>query len=339
MIKLNKYIKRPKLAIDFGTANCVIIYQGLGLVLSEPTVVAVSLAEKKVLAVGEEAKVMLGKVPEGIIAKRPVKNGGIANFRLAEALLRKFFERVLGKIRLVKPEVIVSVPAGINSVEERAIIQALHSVGAGQIFLLPEPIAAAVGAGMPIHQSSGNLIVNLGGGTAEIAVLSLNGLVSFESHRESGDALNSSIINYLRRKYSIQIGEQTAEQLKISVGSCLPMKDPLEIEVKGKNIKTNQPDSVKITSNDLVDPLRGVLAQIVESIRKVLAKTPPELISDIVDRGMVLSGGTSLLRGIDEYLTKSIGIPAHVVEDPLTCVAKGLSVALNNTDDFKRSMR
>lgn len=336
---INKIIKVPKLAVDFGTANCLIIVEGKGVVVQEPTVVAISPKEKKVLAVGQDAKVMLGKVPEGIIAKRPMKNGGIANYRLAEALLRKFFNQALGNIRLLRPEVIVSVPAGLNSVEERAIIQALHSVGAGHIYLLPEPIAAAVGATMPIHTSSGNLIVNLGGGTAEIAVLSLNGIVTFGSHRGAGDAINASIVQFLKKKHNLQIGEQTAEEIKISIGSALTMKESSTVEVRGKNFKTGMPDSIVISSNELVEPIREVVNEVIVSIKNVLAKTPPELISDIVDRGMILSGGTAQLRGLDELLTKSIGIPAYVVEDPLSCVVRGLNTALKNVDEFKRSMR
>ncbi len=333
------FIQPTKLAIDFGTANCVIIREGKGIVVQEPTVVAVSPKERKVLAVGSDAKDMLGKVPEGIDARRPLKNGGIANYRLAEALLRKFFDKALGRIRIIKPDVIISVPAGLNSVEERAIIQALHAVGAGRIFLLPEPVAAAIGADMPIHKSSGNLIVNLGGGTAEIAMLSMNGIVTFVSHRGAGDAINDAIINYLKRSYNLLIGEKSAEEVKIEIGSALLMRDPLKMDVRGKNLKTGMPDTIEISSNELVEPIRGVLAEIIDSIKKVLAKTPPELMSDIIDRGMVLSGGTALLRGIDELLTKSIGIPAHVVEEPLNCVARGLNLALKNIDTFKRSVR
>jgi len=336
---LNKIFKPRRLAIDFGTANCVIVMEKKGIVLEEPTVVAISLKEKKILAVGAEAKLMLGKVPEGIEAKRPLKNGGISNYKLAEALLNKFMNKALGSVRFIKPDVIVSVPAGINSLEERAIVQAMTSVGAGHIFLLPEPIAAAIGAGMPIQTSSGNLIVNLGGGTAEIAVLSLNGVVAYESHRGAGDALNESIIAYVKKTYSIQIGEITAEEIKIEIGSALRIKLPLEIEVRGKNVKTGLPISVTLNTNELVDTLREVLNEIISSIKKVLSKTPPELMSDIIDRGMVLSGGTSLLRGIDELFTKSVGIPAHVVEEPLICVVRGLTIALKNIDQFKRSLK
>lgn len=333
------FLKVSKLALDFGTANCIIYDSVRGVVVSEPTVVAVSIKEKKVLAIGKEAKEMLGKVPEGIDARRPLKNGGISNYRLAEALLSKFFDIALGKIRIVKPEVIVAIPAGINSVEERAIIQALKSVGAGHIYMLPEPVAAAIGAKMPIHTSSGNLIVNLGGGTAEVAVISLNGLVSYESMKGAGDAINESIRNYVKRKYNLIIGEQSAEEAKIEIGTALLVKQNKEFEIRGKDKKTGQPEIITLTSNELVEPIRDVLDKIIETIKRVLTNTPPELMSDIIDRGIVLSGGTSLLTGLDELLTKSIGIPAHVVDDPLTCVARGLNTALQNIEEFKRSLK
>ncbi|MEO6729174.1 MAG: rod shape-determining protein [Candidatus Dojkabacteria bacterium] len=333
--------QRPKLAVDFGTANCVIIHNRKGIVVREPTVVAISPSEKRVLAVGEEARVMLGKVPEGVEAKRPLKNGGISNYRLAEALLRKFFDRALGRVRLLKPEVIVCVPAGINSVEERAIIQAIHSVGGGRIYLLPEPVAASIGAKLPIHTAAGNLIVNIGGGTSEIAVLSLNGIVSYESQKTAGDAINDAIISYMKNKHNLIIGELTAENIKIKIASAVqvPLREDLVLEVSGKNSKTGQPSIVAIRTNELVEPIRAILNHIIEAIKRVLNRTPPEIMSDLIDRGMALSGGTAMLHGIDELFTKSIGIPAFVVEDPLTSVAKGLNYVLNNIDEFRRSVK
>lgn len=333
--------QRPKLAVDFGTANCVIIHNRKGIVVREPTVVAISPSQKKVLAVGQEAKEMLGKVPDGVEAKRPLKNGGISNYRLAEALLRKFFDRALGRVRLLKPEVIVCVPAGINSVEERAIVQALHSVGGGRIYLLPEPVAASIGAKLPIHKAAGNLIVNIGGGTAEIAVLSLNGIVSYESQKTAGDAINEVIISHMKNKHNLIIGEVTAENIKIKIASAIqvPLREDLVLEVSGKNSKTGQPEVVAIRTNELVEPIRAILNHIIEAIKRVLNRTPPEIMSDLIDRGMALSGGTAMLHGIDELFTKSIGIPAFVVEDPLTSVAKGLNYVLNNIDEFRRSVK
>lgn len=334
----NPFLKK-QMAVDFGTANCVILIKEKGIVLNEPTVVALSDLEKRVVAVGEEAKIMLGKVPEGLIAKRPLKNGGIANYRLAEALLKKFFSEVLGRIRIAKPDVIVSVPAGITSVEERAVVKAFGNVGAGRIFLFPEPVAASIGALLPIHEASGNLIVNLGGGTAEIAVISLNGIVTYCSHRGSGDAINDAIQNTVKNKFNLAIGETTAENIKIKIGSVLKSSKPKKMEVKGLNVKTGLPDTINLTSEDIVIPIRTVVEEIVEKIKFVIEKTPPELVADIFDRGMVLSGGTSLLDGIDEFITKSIGIPAFVVDEPLTAVARGLSTALDNIDKFRRSVR
>lgn len=332
-------LSKKQIAVDFGTANCVILIKGKGIVLNEPTVVAVSELEKRVVAVGEEAKLMLGKVPEGLIAKRPLKNGGIANYRLSEALLKKFFSQALGKVRIIKPDVIVSVPAGLTSVEERAIVKAFNSVGAGKIFLFPEPIAASIGAAMPIHEASGNLIVNLGGGTAEIAVISLNGIVTYCSHRGTGDAINDAIKLTLKNKCNLSIGDLTCEQIKIEIGSVLKSSRSKKMEVKGRNIKTGLPDTVVITSEDILIPVRSVVDEIVSKLKSVIEKTPPELVADIFDRGMVLSGGTSLLDGIDEFITKSIGIPAFVVDEPLTCVARGLSIALDNIANFKRSVK
>ncbi len=336
---INNLLSPKRIAIDFGTANCVIIMEGKGIVLQEPTVVAISPKEKKVLAIGEDAKIMLGKVPEGVEAKRPLKNGGISNYRLAEALLNRFFKKVLGRVVIIKPEVIVSAPAGLTSVEERALTQALASVGAGKIYILPEPVAAAIGAGMPINLSTGNLIVNLGGGTAEVAVLSLNGVVAYESYRGAGDLLTESIANYIKRKHNLIIGENTAEEIKINHASALEVKNPTQIEVKGKNSKTGQPAIAYINSNELVEPTREVLNSIANTIKRVLTKTPPELMADIIDNGMVLSGGTSLLKGIDEFLTKSVGIPASVVDEPLTCVARGLDIALHNLNSYRRSVK
>jgi rod shape-determining protein MreB len=328
-----------KIALDLGTANTVVLIQGQGVVLQEPTVAAVSTRERKIIAVGAEAKEMLGKVPENLEARRPLKSGGIANYLIAEAMLKKFLQKSLGKVRLTRPEIIVSVPAGINSVEERAVIQALNAAGAGKIYLLPEPIAAAIGAELPIHTSAGNMIANLGGGTAEIAVLSLNGIVTYESRRGAGDSLNEAIQAVLKKQYDLLIGEQMAEKIKFEIGSALSMEEPLKMEVRGRSLRKGLPEIVTINSNYLVDAMRPVLMGIVQSIKNVLEKTPPELAADILDRGIVLSGGTSMLRNLDVLITKATGVPAHVVEEPLLCVVRGLSKAIENVDELKRSMR
>jgi rod shape-determining protein MreB len=340
-VNLNTLFERPRLAVDFGTANCIVIHNRRGVVVAEPTVVAISAKQKKIIAVGQEAKIMLGKVPEGLLARRPLKNGGISNYKLAESLLNRFFNLSLGRIRLLKPEVIISVPAGINSVEERAIIHALQSVGVHRIYLLPEPVAAAIGANLPIDTSTGNMIVNIGGGTAEIAVMSLNGIVSYESLKIAGDAINEAIMTYFKEERGVIIGEQTAENIKIRIGSTLkvPESKNIKINVSGKTIRSGQPVNVEVSTNDISDAIRKVCIHIVDAVKLVLSKCPPEIMGDLIDRGMAMSGGTSQLRGFDELLTKSIGIPAYVVEDPLTCVVRGLLKVINNIEEFSYSVR
>jgi rod shape-determining protein MreB len=328
-----------RLAIDLGTANTVVILQGKGVVIQEPTVVAVSPTEKRVVAVGSEAKEMLGRVPQGIEARRPLQQGTIASYRMTEALLKRFLNKALGSFRLFKPEVIISVPAGVTSVEERAVIQALTAAGAGRIYLLPEPIAAAIGAQMPIHTSAGNLIVNMGGGTSEIAVISLNGIVQAKSERIAGDALNEAIIDHFRRNHKLAIGEPTAENIKITIGDAIETKHPLTMEVKGRSLQSGLPESQEIDSNEIAKVLRPNLNKIITAVHDVLSKTPPELAADIIDNGIVLSGGTALLRNIDLLFTKALGVPAHIVDEPLFCVVRGLSAALDNIDILKRNLR
>lgn len=331
------FVKR--IGLDLGTSNTLVFVEGKGVVINEPTVVAISVEDRKVLSIGQEAKEMIGKVPENIVAKRPLQEGVIASYRLTEALLKYFINKAIGKVRIFKPEVMISVPAGITTVEERAVIEAAISSGAGNVYLLPEPIAAAIGAKLPINTSAGNMIVNMGGGTTEIAVISLNGIVSFESLRISGDGLNDAIVSYIRKEHGLLIGDQMAEKMKISIGSATLLESPIETEIKGRDTSTGMPKSMIINSNDLVDALTPVLKQILSAIRRVLEKTPPELASDVIDRGMVLSGGTSLLRNIDDLFTKAIGVPAHVVDEPLLCVVHGTSEALNHLDVIRRSLK
>jgi len=331
------FVKR--IGLDLGTSNTLVFVEGKGIVIEEPTVVAVSIEDRNVLAIGTEAKEMIGKVPDNIIAKRPLKEGVIASYKLTEALLKYFINKAIGKVRLFKPEIMISVPAGITTVEERAVIEAAMSAGAGNVYLLPEPIAAAIGAKLPINTSAGNMIVNMGGGTTEIAVISMNGIVSFDSVRIAGDALNEAIINFIRKEYGLLIGEQMAEKVKIAIGTATPLKDPIETEIKGRDASTGMPKSMILNSNDLVDALSPVLKRILSAIRGVLERTPPELASDVIDRGMVLSGGTSQLRNIDDLFTKAIGVPAHVVDEPLYCVVNGTADALKHLDVIRRSLR
>jgi len=328
-----------RIGIDLGTSNTRVVVIGKGLVIEEPTVVAISTKEKKVLAIGAQAKSMLGKVPDGIEARRPIKQGVIASYKLTEAILRDLLDRTLGRVRVFKPEVVISVPAGITSVEERAVIEALVQAGAGKVYLMPEPVAAAIGARMPINTSAGNMIVNLGGGTSEIAIISMNGIVTYESKRLAGDAINEVIVNHMRKRFGLSIGEQMAEKIKINIGSATLLEEPLHMEIRGRDVASGMPTSINITSNDIVEPIKTVLSQIITSIKKVLEMTPPELSSDIVDRGMVLSGGTSLLRNIDDLLTKATGVPAHVVEDPESTVVSGIYTALADIDEFRRALK
>ncbi len=328
-----------KIAIDLGTANSLVYLQGKGIILNEPTVVAYSIEDKKVLAIGNEAKDMLGKVPGNIVARRPMQHGVIAYYKLTEAYLKKLMEKALGRSRIFRPEVMVSVPAGITTVEERALIDALTSAGAGRVYMIPEPIAAALGAEMPIHKSSGNMIVNMGGGTSEIAILTLNGIVIARSERTAGDELNNSLINYIRKKYSLLIGEQMAEKIKMEIGSAIELENPHKMEVRGRSVTSGLPTNIQLTTNDLVKPLQEVLNKIILSIKEVLEKTPPELSSDIIDYGIVLSGGTANLEGIDELFSQALGVPFLIADDPFKAVVRGVAKGLENLEEIKRSLK
>ena len=288
-----------KLGIDLGTANSIVFVEGEGIAFIEPTVVAIDTNTYTVIAVGTEAKAMIGKTPENIIAKRPLRSGVIADSRVTEALLKYFFDKALGKARFFKPDVVISVPAGITTVEERAVLKAASNVGAKNITLLPEPLLAALGAGLPIHTSSGNMIVNLGGGTAEIAVISLDGVVEYESLRIAGDVLNEYIISYMRKKRGVLIGEQTAERIKMKIGSAVEIKNPRKIEVRGRDVGGGLPKSVIVDSNDVAKAVERPLRLIIKSIQAVLERTQPELSADIIDRGLVMSGGTSMLKNME----------------------------------------
>lgn len=318
-----------KVGIDLGTANSIVYVEGKGVALMEPTVVALDVNNFTVIAVGQEAKEMIGKTPDNIIAKRPLRNGVIADSRVTEALLKYFLNKALGKSRFIKPEVVISVPAGITSVERRAVIKSAVGAGAGKVYLIPEPLAAAIGAGLPIHTSSGNMIVNLGGGTAEIAVISLNGIVEFSSLRVAGDALNEAIIAYMRKTHGLLIGEQTAEQIKIKIGSAMRVDNPQKMEIRGRDSTGGMPRSLTIDSNEVAEAIKMPLSQIIHAIKLVLEKTPPELSADIIERGMVMSGGTSLLANLDKLFTKATGVPAHVADEAIYCVAKGTGASLD----------
>ena len=317
-----------KLGVDLGTANSIIFVQGEGISFVEPTVVAIDVNTFKVISVGSEAKKMIGKTPENIVAKRPLKDGVIADSRVTEALLKYFFNKALGKSRIFKPDIVISVPAGITTVEQRAVLKAANNAGAKQITMLPEPLLAALGAGLPIETSSGNMIVNLGGGTAEVAVLSLDGIVEYESLRIAGDAINDAIISYMKKKKGVLIGEQTAENIKIRIGSAIEIKNPKSMEVRGRDFGAGLPRAITISSNDVAGAVKRPLLSIINSIKSVLGSTPPELSADIMDRGITMSGGTSKLRNLDKLFAKAIGVPAYVADEPMYCVANGTGIAL-----------
>ena len=327
-----------KIAIDLGTANSLVYVSGRGIVLREPTVVAVSVDDERIMAVGTDAREMIGKTPESIVALRPLKNGVIADYFVTEALLRYFIDKVVGRVRLIKPDVIISIPAGATSVEARAVLDAAYSAGAKTAYLVPEPLAAAIGAGLPIAEPSGNMIVNIGGGTTEIAVVSVYGMVVTGSVRVGGTALDEAIMQYLRRTYNLVIGDNTAEKVKIEIGAAFPLHKERTMEVKGRDFVTGLPRTAVVSSTEVVQCIAQPLNQIAAAIKSVLEKTPPELSSDIIDKGIVLSGGTSLLENLDKYITHFTGVPTHIADDPLLCVVKGLGKAIESLDIFSKSM-
>ncbi len=327
-----------RIGIDLGTANSLVWVEGGGIVLNEPTVVAISVEDNRVLAVGNEAKQMLGRTPGNIQALRPMKEGVIADYVVTEAILRYFIQKVAGRSFLFKPEVMICVPGGCTQVERRAVLDATLSAGARTAYLIDEPLAAAIGAGIPIAAPSGNMIVDIGGGATETAVISLGGVVVHKSARVAGTKLDESIANYVRKKHNLIIGDQTAEEVKIGIGSAISMAKEEVMEVKGRDSIMGLPKTISLTSTQVTEALKPVLNQITSTIKAVLEETPPELASDIIDKGIVLSGGTSLLRGFDKLTTTETGVPAHVAEDPMLCVVKGIGKALENIDLYKRSI-
>ena len=327
-----------KIGIDLGTANSLVYVPGKGIVTDEPSVVAISISDKKVLAVGDEAKQMLGRTPDTIIASRPLKDGVIADYKMTEAMLRYFINKALGGVRFFRPEVMVAVPAGITSTERRAVIDATIHAGAKAAFIIKEPIAAAIGANIPIGSASGHMIIDLGGGTSEMAVISLGGVVANTSVRIGGNKFDAAIGEFIRKKYGLAIGDRSAEELKVKIGSALPLEEKLSMDVKGRDMITGLPKIVNVTSNDVTEAIQDELAGIIQAAKSVLQETPPELSADVIDKGMVISGGTGLLRNIDKLFTMTIGVQAYVADDPLLCVAKGTGVALENLESYKRSI-
>ncbi|HEX8974549.1 MAG TPA: rod shape-determining protein [Patescibacteria group bacterium] len=327
-----------KMGVDLGTANTLVFVPGKGIVINEPSVVAVSPTENIVLAVGNEAKEMLGRTPDNIVASRPMKDGVIADYRVTEAMLRYFINKVMGKVRVVRPEIMISIPAGVTSTERRAVIDAAVKAGAKSAYVVREPLLAAIGAGIPIHNAQGNMIINIGGGTSEIAVISLGGIVAAHSARVGGNKFDQAISDYIKRKYGLAVGDRTAEDIKKEIGSAIAQVKEEHMEVRGRDLMGGLPKTIKISSNEVTEALQDELREVINAIKKVFQETPPELAADIMDKGMVLSGGGALLRNLDQLITKTIGVPTYVADDPLFCVIKGIGTALDNLDVYKRTI-
>lgn len=327
-----------QLGIDLGTVNVLVYVRGKGIVLNEPSVVAISANDGRIVAIGSEAKEMLGRAPGTIEIVRPMKDGVIADYRVTEAMLRYFINRVCGRIQLFKPEVMLCVPVGVTSVESRAIRDAALQAGAKAAYLIPEPLAAAIGAKVPIAEPSGNMVVDIGGGTTEAAVISLNGIVVSASTRIGGTEIDEAIAAYIRRKYNLIIGERTAEEVKIEIGSALPMEKELVMEVQGRDQVVGLPRTIKVTSGEITEAISDVLTAIVDTAKQVLAQTPPELASDIIDKGIVMTGGGALLRNIDALFTQETGVPCSVADEPMQCVAIGAGLALEHWNILRRTL-
>lgn len=322
--------------IDLGTVSVLAYVKGRGVVLQEPSVVAITLNDGHIAAVGEEARKMLGRTPDTIEVTRPLKDGVIADYTVTRKMLEYFIRKVVGRFPVFKPEVVVSVPVGVTSVESRAVRDAAMQAGAKDAFLIPEPLAAALGAGLPVHTPTGNMVLDIGGGTSEAAVISMNGIVGSSSVRVGGNKIDHAIVNYVRRKYNLLIGDQTAEKLKIEIGSAIALDDPMEMEIRGRDQVAGMPQTLSITSDEVTEAIAEPLEEIVKVVKGVLEKTPPELISDIIDRGIVITGGGGLLRDLDTLLTRETGVPCYVAENAIACVAIGAGRALDRREVLRR---
>lgn len=327
----------PKVGIDLGTTNVLVYIPGKGVVLNEPSVVAIS-EDNKVLAVGSEAKQMIGRTPDSIRAYRPMKDGVIADYRVTETMLRYFLRRALGKFNIFKPEVMVSVPAGVSSTEKRAVIEAALNIGAKNAYVVKEPILAAIGAGIPIYEPRGHMIVDVGGGTIDVAVISLGGMVASNSVKCAGNRMDQAIIDYAKKIHNLSIGEKTAEDVKIKIGSALPLEEELVIAIKGRDLLTGLPKTVEMKTNEIVKATSRELREMIRAIKDVFQETPPELAADIIDQGIIMSGGMSQLRNFPELVHRRIGVKAILADNALYCVAKGTGIALEHLDTYKRSI-
>jgi rod shape-determining protein MreB and related proteins len=327
----------PKIGIDLGTTTVLVYVPGQGIVLNEPSVVAVS-NDNQVLAVGTEAKMMIGRTPENIRAYRPMKDGVIADYRVTEAMLRYFLRKALGKYQIFRPDVMISVPAGVSSTEKRAVVEAAAKAGARNAYVVKEPILAAIGAGVPIYEPRGNMIVDIGGGTIDVAVIALGGIVASNSVKCAGNRIDASIIEFVKRSKNLSIGEKTAEEVKIQVGSALPLEEELVMTIKGRDVVSGLPRTTEIKTNEIVRAISRELRDMVRAIKDVFQETPPELASDIIDHGIIMTGGTSQLRNFPELIRRRTGVKALVADQALFCVVKGTGIALEHLDTYKRTI-
>ena len=327
-----------RLGIDLGTANTLVYLPGKGIILNEPSVVAVSEQDNTILAIGLEAKEMIGKTPESIIVYRPMKDGVIADYRVTEAMLRYFITKALGKYNLFKPDVMVSVPAGITSTERRAVVEAAVRAGAKNAYVVKEPILAAIGAGIPIHESKGHMIMDIGGGTTDVAVISLGGIVASTSVKCAGDKIDQGIADYIKKTFNLAIGDKTAEAIKIKIGAAVPLEEELTITIKGRDFIQGLPRTAQISTNEIVRAIDKELRTMINAIKDVLSLTPPELAADIIDDGIIMTGGSSQLRNLADLIYRRTGVKAHVADEPLLCVARGTGEALNHLETYKKTI-
>jgi rod shape-determining protein MreB and related proteins len=329
---------QKKLGIDLGTANTLVYFPGKGIVLNEPSVVAVSQSDNRIVAVGIEAKGMIGKTPDDIIAYRPMKDGVIADYRVTEAMLKYYIEKALGKWNIFKPEVMVSVPAGVTSTERRAVIEATMKAGAKKAYIVKEPILAAIGAGIPIHDAEGHMVVDIGGGTTDVAVISLGGIVASTSVKCAGNKMDSAIADYIKKTYNLVVGDRMAEEIKIGIGSAVPVDEELVMKIKGRDFVTGLPRTMEIGTNEIVKAINKELREIIKAIKDVFQETPPELAADIIDKGVTMTGGSSMLRNLPELVYRRTGVKAHLAENALYCVANGTGIALDHLETYKKSI-
>ncbi len=327
-----------KIGIDLGTANTLVFIPGKGIVLNEPSVVAVNQQNNRIMAVGLEAKQMIGRTPDNIIAYRPMKDGVIADYRITEAMIRYYMNKALGKWNIWKPDVMISVPAGVSSTERRAVIEAAINAGARNAYVVKEPILAAIGAGIPIYEAHGHMIVDVGGGTTDVAVISLGGIVASTSVKCAGNKLDHAIADYIKKNFNLAIGDRTAEEIKIHIGSAVPLDDELSIVIKGRDYVTGLPRTARISTNEIVKAINRELHEIVRAIKDVLQETPPELASDIIDKGIIMTGGSSQLRNLPELVFRRTGVKAVLADDALYCVVKGTGIALEHLNTYKKSI-